>query len=158
MRKYSWIAVLTLAADLVTKQLARAMSAPQVLIPGVLGLRYAENTGMAFSLFSGMPWVLGVVSIVLVIGGALILRRYRLGPWSRAAAMLILGGAIGNGIERLFTGYVVDMIEVLAFRFAIFNVADAALCIGCGLMAVSLLIRPDEWRYKHDRNPDGNAA
>ena len=76
------------------------------------------------------------------------LRRYRLGTLASVAAMLMLGGAAGNMIDRLVHGYVVDMFEVLLFRFAIFNVADAALTVGCVLMAVSLLLRPDDWSEK----------
>lgn len=156
--KYAALAAAVLAADLVSKQAARLMTGPVTLIPGILGLRYAENTGMAFSLFSGQPWLLGLLSLALIVGGWLVLRRYTLGPLARTAAMLMLGGAAGNMLDRLITGYVVDMIEVLLFRFAIFNVADAALTIGCILMAVSLLVRPDEWRERHDRHTNGNAA
>lgn len=146
MRRYLWIAAAVIAADQALKAFARAMAAPMTLIPGVLGLRYCQNTGMAFSLLSGQSWLLGVVSLVVIAAGALVLRGYRLGPVSRTAAMLMLGGAAGNMIDRLFMGYVTDMLEVLLFRFAVFNLADAALCIGCGLMALSLLICPDDWK------------
>jgi len=71
--------------------------------------------------------------------------------------MLMLGGAVGNMIDRLFTGYVVDMIEVLFIDFAIFNVADAALTVGCLLMAWSLIFRPDDWSEKHG-NTKGNPV
>ena len=155
MRHYLWIALISLIADQLTKHWARGLTQPMTLIPGVIGLRYAENTGMAFSLLSGQPWLLGVLSAVLITAGWLVLRRYRLGRLSRVAAMLMLGGAVGNMIDRFFTGYVVDMIEVLAFRFAIFNVADACLTVGCCLMAVSLLFKPDEWSEKHG-NTEGN--
>lgn len=157
MRHYLWIALISLIADQLTKHWARGLTQPMTLIPGVIGLRYAENTGMAFSLLSGQPWLLGVLSAVLIIAGWLVLRRYRLGRLSRVAAMLMLGGAVGNMIDRFFTGYVVDMIEVLAFRFAIFNVADACLTVGCCLMAVSLLFKPDEWSEKHG-NTEGNPV
>lgn len=157
MRHYLWIALISLIADQLTKHWARGLTQPMTLIPGVIGLRYAENTGMAFSLLSGQPWLLGVLSAVLIIAGAMVLRRYRLGRLSRVAAMLMLGGAVGNMIDRFFTGYVVDMIEVLAFRFAIFNVADACLTVGCCLMAVSLLFKPDEWSEKHG-NTEGNPV
>lgn len=157
MRHYLWIALISLIADQLTKHWARGLTQPMTLIPGVIGLRYAENTGMAFSLLSGQPWLLGVLSAVLITAGWLVLRRYRLGRLSRVAAMLMLGGAVGNMIDRFFTGYVVDMIEVLAFRFAIFNVADACLTVGCCLMAVSLLFKPDEWSEKHG-NTEGNPV
>lgn len=149
IRKYGWIALIILAADQAVKQLARSLTGPVTLIPGVLAFTYAENTGMAFSLLSGRSWLLGLMSAAVIFIGWLILRRYHLGTMASVAAMLILGGAVGNMIDRLLTGYVVDMFEVLLFRFAIFNVADAALTIGCLLMAISLLFRPDDWSEKN---------
>lgn len=157
MRKFGWIALAVLLADQCTKLAARGLTAAVPLIPGVVGLRYAENTGMAFSLFSGRPWLLGLLSGVLIFLGFLALRRYRPGTLPMIAAMLMLGGAVGNMVDRLFTGYVVDMIEVLFIDFAIFNVADAALTVGCTLMAWSLLFRPDDWSEKHG-NTKGNPV
>ena len=149
IRKYGWIALLVLLADQAVKQLARHVIGSLTLIPGVLAFTYAENTGMAFSMLSGQSWLLGVLSGVVILIGCLVLRRYRLGFVASVAAMLMLGGALGNMIDRLFLGYVVDMFEVLLFRFAIFNVADAALTTGCVLMAASLLLRPDDWSEKN---------
>lgn len=149
MRKYAWIAALVLAADQLSKLAARQLQGAVTLIPGVLGLRYAENTGMAFSLFSGMPWALGVISAGVIVLGWLALRRYRLGAPAAIAAMLMLGGACGNMLDRFIHGYVVDMIQPLFVNFAIFNLADSALTIGCVLMAWSLLFRPQDWSKKH---------
>lgn len=150
MRKWYWLAALTVALDQLTKWLCSGLTAPVTLVPGVLGLRYAENTGMAFSLFSGRPWLLGIISGVCILLGWRVLRRFRLGRLSRAAAMLMLGGALGNMIDRLLRGYVIDMFEVLLFDFAVFNVADAALTIGAALMAGALLFCDEDWRGKHD--------
>ena len=146
MRKFYWIAVLTVIADQLVKWVCLSLTGSVTLIPKVLALTYAENTGMAFSLFSGRAWALGVVSAVCILVGWLVLRRYRLGVLSRVAAMLMLGGAVGNMLDRFFRGYVVDMFEVLFMEFAIFNVADAALTVGTALMALSLLLRPNEWQ------------
>ena len=154
MKRYGWIAAAVVAADQLVKLLARQLTGQVVLIPGVLALRYAENTGMAFSLFSGQPWLLGVVSLVLVVVGCLTIRRFRLSRWSSVAVMLMLGGAVGNMIDRLLQGYVVDMFEVLLFEFAVFNVADAALTVGCAMMAIALLLRKDDWREKKHGDTD----
>ena len=145
IRRYGWIALLVLAADQAVKYLACRLRATFTLIPGVLAFTYAENTGMAFSLLSGLSWLLGLLSAAVIVLGLIALRRYRLGPLPSVAAMLMLGGAAGNMIDRLLHGYVVDMFEVLLFRFAIFNVADAALTVGCVLMAASLLFNPKDW-------------
>ena len=111
----------------------------QILIPGVLGLRYAENRGIAFSLLSGRPWLLGFLSLIIIIAAVLYLRKKRLHPVTLAGLMMMLGGAAGNMVDRFVHGFVPDMIEVLFVNFAIFNVADTFLCIGCGLVIISLL-------------------
>lgn len=149
IRRYGWIALVTLLVDQLVKLIAQTVCGTSVLIPGVLAFTYAENTGMAFSLFSGKSWLLGLVSVAAIWGGWRFLRRYQLGAWPAVGAMLMLGGAVGNMIDRLLRGYVVDMFEVLLFRFAIFNVADATLTIGCMIMAVSLMLRPKDWSEKN---------
>ena len=136
------IAVAVFAADRVTKILAGGIPPEGIpLIPGVVRLRYAENTGAAFSMFSGHPWLLGVLSLLIIVGGFLCLRKKTLPALAITGLMMMLGGAAGNMVDRLATGFVPDMIELLFVRFAIFNVADSFLCIGCVLTAVSLLRR-----------------
>ena len=147
-KKWLWLAALVVIADQAVKALSIAVGGPVTLIPGVVAFTYAENTGMAFSILSGYTWLLGVVSLAAIALGWWILRGFRLGPVSRTAAMLMLGGAVGNMIDRFFRGYVVDMFEALFVEFAIFNVADAALTVGTALMAVSLLFCPKEWQEK----------
>ena len=159
LKRYGWIAALALVLDQLTKLWAQGLGdARLVLIPGVVGLRYAENTGMAFSLLSGRPWLLGVLSAALIVLGALALRRYRLGALPSVAAMLMLGGAAGNMLDRLLRGYVVDMVETLFIQFPIFNLADACLTVGCVLMAWSLICRPKDWSEKKHGDTEGNAV
>ena len=142
IRKYGmWlIPAFVLAADRITKALAGRI-APEgtALIPGVLGLRYTRNTGAAFSMLSGHPWLLGVLSLAVIAAAFLFLRKKKLSAPATAGLMMMLGGAAGNMIDRFATGYGPDMIEFLFVSFAIFNVADTFLCIGCALVALSLL-------------------
>ena len=134
------IAAAVLAADRITKILAPGIPREgQVLIPGVLGLRYAENRGIAFSLLSGRPWLLGLLSLALIAGAFVFLRKKTLHPLSLAGLMMMLGGAAGNMFDRFVLGYVPDMVEVLFVDFAVFNVADACLCAGCALVIIRLL-------------------
>ena len=131
-------------ADRITKVLAPGIPEEgQVLIPGVVGLRYAENRGIAFSLLSGVPWLPGLLSLAAVIGGFLLLRKKKIHPLALTGLMMMLGGALGNMADRFLLGYVPDMIEVLFMEFAIFNVADAFLCVGCGLVILRLLLAKD---------------
>ncbi len=143
IRKYSpgLIAVSVYILDRVTK--AGADSIPpegKTLLPGILGLRYTRNTGAAFSMLSGHPWLLGIVSLAFIAAAFLVLRKKQLSGLTVTGLMMMLGGAAGNMTDRFLTGYVPDMIEFLFVDFAIFNVADTFLCIGCALTAVSLLI------------------
>ena len=139
-------AAAVLAADRITKELAPGIPEGGVaLIPGVLGLRYAENRGIAFSLLSGAPRLLGVLSLALIAAGVLWLRKKELKPFPLFALALMAGGAAGNMIDRLVRGYVPDMIEALFVRFPVFNIADAALTAGCVLVMASLLFRPGDW-------------
>ena len=142
MRKlWPWgIAAAVFIADRMTKILApRIPEDGQALIPGVLGLRYAENRGIAFSMLSGMPWVLGLVSLAIIAAVFFFLRGKKLRAMTLAGLMMMLGGAAGNMLDRFIHGFVPDMIEVLFMQFAVFNVADMFLCIGCGLVILQLL-------------------
>ncbi len=144
-RAWSWlIAAGVFILDRIAKILA--LNIPengQILIPGVLGLRYAENRGIAFSLLSGRPWLLGFLSLIIIIAAVLYLRKKRLHPVTLAGLMMMLGGAAGNMLDRFVRGYVPDMIEFLFVHFAIFNIGDACLCAGCALVVARLLFSRD---------------
>ena len=139
MRKEAWTAAGVFLADRLTKALSvRIPPEGTALIPGVLGLRQARNTGMAFSLLSGHPLLLGILSLAILAGAFLALRGRKLSGLARTALALMLGGALGNLADRLLTGYVPDMLEFLFVDFAVFNVADACLVTGCGLAVLDL--------------------
>ena len=139
-----WIAAGVFALDRITKILAVNIPEDgQVLIPGVLGLRYAENRGIAFSLLSGRPWVPGLLSLAVITAAFLYLRKKPLHPLSLAGLMMMLGGAAGNMLDRFVHGFVPDMIEFLFMNFAIFNIGDACLCVGCAMVIVRLLFSRD---------------
>lgn len=133
-----------LVADQISKLLVLQYLVPvgQVkLIEGVLHLTYVENRGAAFGMLSNSRWVfmvLSCVAIVILIG---YLWRYK--PASRLLRLslaLIAGGGIGNMIDRTVYGFVVDFIDVAFVWDYVFNVADSAVCIGCGLMVIWFII------------------
>ena len=142
-----WLTViLVLAVDRITKELAGGIPAEGiVLVPGVVGLRYAENVGAAFSMLSGYPRVLGVLSLALIAGGYVWLRKKEIAAFPLFGLALMAGGAAGNMLDRLIRGFVPDMIETLFMNFPVFNIADSCLVIGCILMMISLLFRPKDW-------------
>lgn len=132
---------LVLAADRVTKLLSQHLPEEgQVLLPGVVRLRPVMNRGMAFSLLSGQPVLLGLLSLAVILGAFFALRGKKLSPLTMTGLMLMLGGAAGNMLDRFFQGGVPDMIELLFVRFAVFNVADICLTVGCALVMLSLLL------------------
>ena len=145
--KVFWIIViLVLILDRITKELAPGLPADGlVLIPGVLGLRYLENTGIAFSLLSGMPRLTGILGLALVVGGFIWLRKKKIALFPLTGLALMAGGALGNMPDRLIRGFVPDMIETLFVNFPVFNIADSCLTVGCILVMVSLLCRPQDW-------------
>ena len=136
-----WIVVITvLIIDRITKELAPGIPAEGItLIPGVIGLRYAENVGAAFSMLSGAPRLLGVLSLALIAGGYLWLRKKEISPLPLTGLALMAGGAAGNMLDRLIRGFVPDMIETQFVNFPVFNAADSCLVIGCVLVMVSIL-------------------
>ena len=143
------IALAVIATDRVTKLLAPNLPMNGItLIPGVIGLKYAENRGIAFSLLSGYPRLLGVLSLILIVAGYLWLRKKEFGNFPLTGLALMAGGAAGNMIDRLISGYVPDMIELLFVHFPIFNIADSCLTVGCVMLVISLLARPGEWEKR----------
>ena len=109
----------------------------RVIIPGVLGLYYTRNTGAAFSMFANFDWArwfLTGVKIAITIGLFLYYSRLPLENrfwWLRVPIILIIAGGIGNLYDRLVLGYVRDMFEFLFMNFAIFNLADVFVVVGC---------------------------
>ena len=111
------------------------------LIPHVVELRFVLNQGMAFSLLSGKQ-----LFLIAATGAALLLVAYWLFFRSRgkklqqAALILVLGGGIGNLIDRVLNGEVVDYINLLFMRFAVFNFADICVCVGVALWVLVILL------------------
>ena len=127
------------------------------VIPGFFNLTHVRNTGGAFGIFGGRRGgtVFFVGVSILAVGTLLFLLR-RAGEDEKNLALsfsLVLAGAIGNLIDRLLYGEVIDFLEFYhsSFHWPAFNIADSAICIGIGLMAVELLIRD------HKKHPKSQA-
>ena len=132
------------AADQITKFLTIAHIAlyeDVAFIPGFLGLTYVRNTGAAFSSFEGQQWLFALIFALFTVG---ILYEYFKKPmgfstFERWCIAGIYGGGLGNMIDRVRLGYVVDMIETKFIEFPVFNVADCFITCGCILMMISLI-------------------
>ena len=147
------VMVLTIAVDQATKLLTLQYltDAPMRLIPEVLHLTYVENKGAAFGMLADQRWVFIVISTVAIV--ALVAYLFIKKPTDKLLCIslaLIAGGGIGNMIDRIFRGFVVDMIDVTLINFYVFNVADSAVCIGCGLLILYMIL--DEIRTKREKH------
>ena len=126
-----------------------------VLIPGVLDFTYVENRGMAFGLLSDHRWVFMVLSVLGIALVGFYLYRYVRSTLGRVSLALIIGGGIGNMIDRISLGFVVDFIDFCLFDFWVwvFNVADAAVCVGAALFALDLILEAvKDYKKSHNGN------
>ena len=111
------------------------------LIPHVVELRFVLNQGMAFSLLSGKQlFLIAATSAALLLGAYALFFRSRGKYLQQAALILVLGGGIGNLIDRVLNGEVVDYINVLFMRFAVFNFADICVCVGVALWVLVIFL------------------
>ncbi|MEG2377666.1 MAG: signal peptidase II [Clostridia bacterium] len=135
--------VAIVAADQLVKLWAGASLAAvgsMPFIPGVMNLTYAENTGAAFSMLSGNRIFLIAIPILVCLAVVYLLVSKRVSqPLLRWTFIFILAGAVGNLIDRIIHGYVVDMFEITLFKFAIFNVADIFVTAGAVMLFVYIL-------------------
>lgn len=142
-------ALITLSLDQLTKFLAETflVSGPISVIGDLLRFRLAYNDAAAFSLGFGATWVLSIASVTAVVALLIFGPRAKTMIWALIAGM-VLGGAAGNGIDRVFrepaffNGHVVDFIQI-PFNFPIFNLADSFLVIGV-ILAIYRTTRGDE--------------
>ena len=154
---YSLFVLAIVAADQITKYLVVAnipLYGDVSFLPGVLGLTYVQNTGAAFSAFQGMQWLFAVIFLLFT---AAVLWEYFKKPmgftrFERWCIAAIYGGGLGNMIDRVRLGYVVDMIETTFMEFPVFNVADCFITCGCAVLMVHLVLwNKDFWKDgKHD--------
>lgn len=120
-------------------------------LPGFFDFIYVRNTGAAFSLFSDMTLLLGIVSVLFCICVAVywFIRKPK-SNMKRAAVALLFAGALGNAVDRIFYGFVVDFISLKWFDFPVFNIADMSIVIGAVLVVVYVIFLDRETKNEHD--------
>lgn len=143
------IYVLLIAAIIAGDQIVKIIVASTMavgqsfsFIPGFVNITYVQNTGAAFSLFSSATWILAILSGVMAVIVIYILFKYKKRLDSKLfnlAMAFIAGGAIGNLIDRVAYGYVIDMLEFDFVNFAIFNVADSFVCVGAVMLGIFVI-------------------
>ena len=114
------------------------------VIPGFLDFTYVENRGVAFGMFSGMRWLVVAITCVLCLALLLVLLFYRGHTGlSSTACVLVIAGGLGNIIDRMLYGFVVDYIAVSFFP-PVFNFADCCVVIGVILLLIHFLFFHEE--------------
>ncbi len=155
------VAAACVALDQWTKALALGNlvpGRPMTLVPGVMGLLLVRNTGAAFSIGEGAGWVFVLVCLVVCAAVAVALWRARDVPVPLVVcAGLVMGGGVGNLIDRVTRGWVCDFFATTFVDFAVFNVADIFVCTGVGLGIVLTLVW-DARRAREGEANDGRAA
>lgn len=142
------VALLT-GIDQLTKYLVLTNIKPVNAVPvidKVIQFRYVENTGAAFSILSDKTWVLSLITgIMIVLAFVYLFLGKADNKLQYVSLVLIISGGIGNLIDRVFRGYVIDFIEYLFMEYAVFNFADILVTIGAVLLVISVLfIKPSK--------------
>lgn len=153
------VAILVLALDQVTKALVQRDLGPgsdRSVVP-IVGdwflLEYARNRGVAFGVLARWPEIAPLLATLILLGVvAYALRLGLRGSWLMVGAGLVVGGAVGNLLDRVRFGYVIDFIAVGPWPN--FNVADSAISVGVACLVIDALLRPDS----QERRPTGGVV
>ena len=153
---YFLLAALLVALDQLVKYLVLTyipLGGHVPFLPYLVELTYVQNTGAAFSMFEEHTWLLALVSLVMsaVLAVALWKNFFR-HPLGKITLTLLLAGAVGNLIDRVFRGFVVDMFNVLFMHFAVFNVADICVVMGGIAAAVYYLFLYEKLEGKGEKS------
>lgn len=142
-----WILIGVIAGSVLLDQLTKWLAvvylqgAPSFPIwQDVLHFTFVKNEGAAFGMLSNHRWVFMVVSTVAIVGLSVYLFAFcKESRWVKISLAMIIGGGIGNMIDRVALGYVVDFIDFTLIDFAVFNVADSFVTVGAGILIFILL-------------------
>ncbi|MBL4869120.1 MAG: signal peptidase II [Pseudomonadales bacterium] len=153
MLSWLWITGLVIGLDQLTKNMASANLElyESIKVMPLFNMTLAHNSGAAFSFLAGedgwQRWFFAVIAVVVSI--VLVMWLYKLpksNKWLAISLALILGGAIGNVIDRIVLGYVVDFLDVYwgHSHFPAFNIADSAITVGALMMGIDVFRNPDK--------------
>lgn len=116
------------------------------LVPDVFHLTYVENTGVAFGMMQGQFWLFTLIIIVATVGilGYFLTKTTAEQRLLRLSLMMILAGALGNYLDRITRGFVVDTFDFRLIGFWVFNMADTWVTLGCGALFVYVMFLADK--------------
>ncbi len=149
MKKIRYFVILgVLLADHLVKLLVRSTMYCGQTIPvigSIFSITYVQNRGAAFSLFTGRGTMIMVITFIALCIAVWYMEKHKNGHWTLLLSLeLIIAGGVGNLIDRAVRGYVTDMFDM--HFFPVFNVADIAICVGCGFLVLYMFVfdKPDE--------------
>lgn len=146
-----WLTLVVILLDMVSKYIVSRLlivNESVMIIKNFFNITYVRNTGAAFSIFSGNTFLVMIISFMIIMGIILYIRKNKpSNKIEKISYSLILGGAIGNFIDRIIYGYVRDFIEIDIFGwdYPIFNLADVFVVVGVILLVIAT------WRGRNDR-------
>ena len=158
MKRYGWIVVVLAALDQMIKAYVRTIPHGYTFfeLPGWVSLTHCVNTGAAFSMLSGRALFLTLVSVVLMCALCFYMHtRMHLSKAAYAALACVLGGGLGNLVDRVIFGGVTDYIRLLFIDFPVFNLADIAITCAIGILMILLITDKLEENSEEMHGSDG---
>ena len=158
---YFIAAAALVALDQIVKHLVSTgipLGGSEPFLPYIMDLTYVKNTGCAFSMLEEHTWLLTLTSAVLsVVLAWAVGKKFFRHPLGRSALTLLLAGAVGNLIDRVAYGYVIDMFRTLFMDFAVFNVADICVVVGGIAAAVYYLFLYDKLEGRANEHTEADS-
>ena len=140
-KRYIALMLLIILLDQAVKALIRGAMEPYEsmdVIGNILSITYVQNTGAAFSMFRGMKWLLVILPVAALGFGLWYMLKHDKEHWTMYLAIsLMISGGFSNLVDRVALGFVTDMFDV--HFWPVFNVADIAICVGCGILVIYIL-------------------
>ena len=151
--------VAVIILDQITKFIAVKYLMPISSVPiiqDVLHFTYVENRGAAFGILQNHRWVFMILSVLVMVIILAVMFKYKsyLHPVMMTGLCFVIGGGIGNMIDRTINGYVVDFVDFTLINFAVFNIADMFICVGVGLLILDIILKKSDLAFLDDKKSD----
>lgn len=145
------VSIIITVSDQIAKMLVIRNISPYdtvKIIDKVIEFVNVKNTGAAFSMLNNATWFLAVISVIFCVGIVVyFLKRKPENKLYCSGLCMMFAGALGNGIDRIFRGYVIDFIKVMFIDFPIFNIADISIVLGAALCVIYIgFISKEEYK------------